>query len=339
MERARSKGIYIGMLPTWGDKVSKAWGKGPVIFRTDNVGAAKSYGRFLGGRYRDAVNIIWILGGDRVADGVEAVWRGMAEGIEAGDGGRHLKTYHPQGGRSSADWFQGDEWLDFNMLQSGHSRFDGDNYRMVAADYGRTPTRPCIDGEPRYENHPVNWKPANGWFGDFDVRQAAYWGLFAGGFGHTYGCHDIWQMMAPGREAISSARNSWYEVMDLPGAWDMMHVRNLMESRDMASRRPDQGIIAGDAGGGGEHIVATRGDGYAFVYLPYGQEVRVRLGRISGSNVRAWWFDPRSGQSRDVGVYANEGQRAFDPPGAKARGNDWVLVLDDADRKLGEPGR
>ena len=26
--------------------------------------------------------------------------------------------------------------------------------------------------------------------------------LFTGGFGHTYGCHAIWQMLAPGREPI-----------------------------------------------------------------------------------------------------------------------------------------
>ena len=326
---AEQKGIYIGMLPTWGDKVTKAWGKGPVIFTNDNLSAAQTYGRFLGDRCKDKPNIIWILGGDRVADNTEEIWRAMAKGIKEADKGRHLMTYHPQGGRSSAEWFHEDSWLDFNMLQSGHGKFDNDNYNRISADYNRKPTKPCLDGEPRYEDHPVNWKAQNGWFNDFDVRQAAYWGLFAGGFGHTYGCHDIWQMYAPGREPISSARNYWYDVLDLPGAWDMMHVRNLIESRPFLERVPDQSLISGGAETEGEHIQATRGKDYAFVYLPYGQIVKVALGKISGEKVKASWFDPRTGTAISAGTFPNSGTREFDPPGKTARGNDWVLVLDD----------
>jgi hypothetical protein len=338
VNKAEEKGIYIGMLPTWGDKVTKAWGKGPVLFTNDNVADVEAYGRFLGARYKDKPNIIWILGGDRLADGVENVWRAMAKGIEQGDGGRHLMTYHPQGGRSSAEWFHNDSWLDFNMLQSGHGKFDNDNYNRVSGDYDRKPTKPCIDGEPRYEDHPVNWKPDNGWFGDFDVRQGAYWALFAGAFGHTYGCHDIWQMYAPGRAPISSARNNWYDVLDLPGAWDMMHVRNLMQSRPFLSRVPDQSLISGGPGSGAEHIQATRGDGYAFIYLPYGQNVTVAMGKASGEKVRAYWFDPRTGDAKQIGTFENKGTREFDPPGEKARGNDWVLVLDDEAKQFPKPG-
>jgi hypothetical protein len=224
------------------------------------------------------------------------------------------------------------------MLQSGHGKFDNDNYRSVSADYNRKSTKPCLDGEPRYEDHPVNWKPKNGWFNDFDVRQAAYWALFAGGFGHTYGCHDIWQMYAPGRGPISSARNYWYDVLDLPGAWDMMHVRNLIESRPFVSRVPDQSLISGDAGTGGEHIQSTRGKSYAFIYIPYGQNVKVALGKISGQKVMAWWFNPRSGRAKPIGTFANSGILEFDPPGKTARGNDWVLVLDSDAKHFPRPG-
>jgi len=335
---AKEKGIYIGMLPTWGDKVTKAWGKGPVIFKNDNLSAAQTYGRFLGARYKDKPNIIWILGGDRVADNAENIWRAMAKGIKDGDKGKHLMTYHPQGGRSSAEWFHNDKWLDFNMLQSGHGRFDNDNYKKVSADYNRKPIKPCLDGEPRYEDHPVNWKPKNGWFNDFDVRQAAYWALFAGGFGHTYGCHDIWQMYAPGRDPISSARNYWYDVLDLSGAWDMMHVRNLLESRPFLTRIPDQSLISGGTGTGGRHIQATRGKSYAFIYIPYGQNVKVALGKISGQEVKAWWFNPHSGQAKPIVTFSNSGTREFDPPGKTARGNDWVLVLDDEAKHFPRPG-
>jgi hypothetical protein len=338
VNKAEEKGIYIGMLPTWGDKVTKAWGRGPVIFTNNNLDDTRAYGRFLGNRYKDKPNIIWILGGDRVADNTEQIWRAMAAGIKQGDQGRHLMTYHPQGGRSSAEWFGADDWLDFNMLQSGHGRFDNPNYRNITKDYCRFPVKPCFDGEPRYEDHPVNWKPANGWFSDFDVRQAGYWALFAGAFGHTYGCHDIWQMYAPGRQPISSARNNWYDVLELPGAWDMTHVRNLIESRPFFTRVPDQSLIAGDAGTGPEHIQATRGEDYAFIYLPYGQNVQVTLGKISGRKIKAWWFNPRTGRAESIGTFSNEGTKEFDPPGEARRGNDWILVLDDASKDFPPPG-
>ncbi len=333
--QAQKRGIYIGMLPTWGDKVTKAWGKGPVVFNKDN---ARLYGRFLGRRYRDKPNIIWILGGDRVADDAEDIWRAMAVGIRQGGGGKHLMTYHPQGGRTSAQWFHNDAWLDFNMLQSGHGRFNLPNYEKVAADYNRKPVKPCLDGEPRYEDHPVNWKPTGGWFDDFDVRQAAWWALFAGAFGHTYGCHDIWQMYAPGRQPISSARNNWYDVLDLPGAQDMMHVRNLMESRPFLSRVPDQSLIIEGQTDGMAHIQATRGDGYAFVYIPTGKTVKVRLGAISGRTLKAWWFNPRTGSAKYIAKFPNRSAWKFDPPGHPARGNAWILVLDDESRNFPPPG-
>ncbi|MEN6309449.1 MAG: glycoside hydrolase family 140 protein [Anaerohalosphaeraceae bacterium] len=334
VEMALDKGIYMGLLPTWGDKVTKAWGAGPVVFTEAN---AEQYGRFLGKRYKDYPNIIWILGGDRVADQVEPVWRAMARGIKAA-GDEHLMTYHPQGERTSADWFHNDAWLDFNMLQSGHARYDIDNYRMIDKDYRRSPAKPCLDGEPRYENHPVNWKPEQGWFNDFDVRQSAYWGLFAGACGHTYGCHDIWQMKTPKWSPISAARGIWYESMDLPGAGQMLHVRRLMESRPMLERIPDQSIIQSGQQDGGRHIQATRRTDYLMVYTPYGDTLQVDDGTISGAKRQAWWYNPRDGAAERIGEFGQGEKTQFDPPGKPGRGNDWVLVIDDADKKYGPPG-
>jgi hypothetical protein len=328
---AEAKGLFIGMLPTWGDKVRKQWGVGPVIFNAQN---ARVYGRFVGRRYQASPNIIWILGGDRNPDGYEEIWDAMAAGLKEGDGGRHLITYHPQGGRSSSEWFDRTAWLDFNLLQSGHGERDLPNYRMIAKDYDLVPAKPCMDGEPRYEDHPINWDPKNGWFNDYDVRQAAYWALFAGAHGHTYGCHDIWQMMAPGRKPVSHARHNWYDALDLPGASQMQHARRLIESRPFLARVPDQSLIAGEAGSGADHLQAARGDDYAFVYVPTGKPASIRLGKIQGDKLKAWWFDPRNGETTAIGEFPNRGTREFVPPGKPARGNDWVLVLDDTARRF-----
>lgn len=337
VETARKKGLYIGMLPTWGDKWNKRWGVGPEVFTPEN---ARVYGRFLGERYGDDPNIIWILGGDRIPESEEhlEIIRAMAEGIDETDEGEHLMTFHPMGGRSSSEFFHNDGWLDFNLLQSGHSAYNLPNYRMVSSDYSLTPVKPSMDGEPRYEDHPVNWDPENGWFDDFDVRQAIYWGLFAGGFGATYGCHNIWQMNESGHKPISSARHTWYETLDLPGAWDMMHVRNLMQSRPFLKRIPDQSLLAVPADSGAEHARATRGEHYAMIYIPAGKNVKVNLHKITGSSLKAWWYNPRSGEATIIGRILNKGTQQFDPPGEAARGNDWILVLDDASLNFPEPG-
>jgi len=118
IETAASLGMYVGLLPTWGDKWNKKWGVGPEIFNPAN---AEAYGMWLGRRYADQP-IIWILGGDRPveSDGHREIIRAMARGLAQGDGGDHLMTFHPSGGQSSAEWFHEDSWLNFNMHQTGH---------------------------------------------------------------------------------------------------------------------------------------------------------------------------------------------------------------------------
>ncbi|HMN27507.1 MAG TPA: DUF4038 domain-containing protein, partial [Caldilineaceae bacterium] len=124
IDLAATHELYIGLLPTWGDKVNRnQWGVGPVVFTPEK---AQVYGHFLGARYREKSNLIWILGGDRPAvhdqDDSRPLWQAMAAGIDAGAGFRTLKTYHPMGGHSSSIWLHEETWLDFNMMQSGHGR-------------------------------------------------------------------------------------------------------------------------------------------------------------------------------------------------------------------------
>jgi Protein of unknown function (DUF4038)/Putative collagen-binding domain of a collagenase len=339
VKKAEEKGLYVGVLPTWGDKVVlEKWGKGPVVFPADKPEIARAWGLYLGRRYKDAPNVIWILGGDRIGGGFEPVWNAMAAGLAEGDGGAHLKTYHPQGDHSSAEWFHDSPWLDFNMVQSGHGARNIANDEKIDRDYQRKPPKPVLDGELRYEDHPVNWNPDNGYFDEFDVRQGVSWSVFAGGFGVTYGCHDVWQFHTPAREPISAARNNWYETLTLPGAWDMLHLRRLLLSRPFLERRPDQSMIEDGAGSGESHVRATRGHAYAFFYIPTGNPITVRLGKISGEEVAAWWFNPRTGAATAIGRYSNRSTRGFTPPEPHGRPNDWVLVLDDADREFQAPG-
>jgi hypothetical protein len=343
--RANALGMYVGFLPTWGDKWNRQRGVGPEIFTPEN---AERYGEWLGRRYKDA-GIIWILGGDRPVqtDAHFAILRAMARGLRAGDGGAHLMTLHPPGGNSSSTWFHDDDWLDFNMRQNGHvPEFTG-RYDQTRVDYDRTPIKPVLDGEPIYEDHPVSFDAKKlGHSIASDVRRPLYWDLFSGAFGHTYGHHSVWQMWTPARTPINNPLMPWTEAINQPGAVQMQYGRALMESRPFLTRIPDPDVIVTGAvptsvpGAGRYRFVSTRdaSGSYAMIYAPIGRPFTVRMAVITGPAVKAWWFNPRTGQATAIGTFANTGERTFTPPD-KGEMLDWVLVLDDASKKFPPPGQ
>jgi hypothetical protein len=346
IDLAASKGLYIGLLPTWGDKVVRnAWGDGPVIFDEQKAGR---WGAWLAQRYAHKTNLIWILGGDRPAvwrgreghvhnDDYRPLWRAMAAGIDAVTGGNALMSFHPNGGASNrtAHDLHHESWLDFNMMQSGHGGgHDVPVWDFVAEDYALSPTKPTLDAEPNYEDHPVNpwpkWDPQFGYYRDHDVRKQLYRSVFAGACGVTYGHHAVWQFFDGAlKPAVNYPDRGWRDAIERPGANQVQHLRALMESRAYFSRIPDQSILASDAGQGPNHVRATRAsDGaYALVYVPNTQTVSVHMSAISGSNAKVSWYDPRTGETRAVGEYATIGTRFFVTPDI---GPDWVLVLERA---------
>ena len=346
VEKANSLGMYIGFLPTWGDKWNRMWAGGPEIFTPEN---AFAYGEFLGRRHRDK-GIIWILGGDRIVEKEQhtQIMRGMAKGLRQGDGGAHLITWHPTGGRGSSEVYHDEDWLDFNMRQNGHGvEFTG-RYDQTAADYARTPIKPVIDGEPVYEDHPVAFKANElGHSIAADCRRAMYWDLFTGAFGHTYGHHSVWQFYDPAkRKPVNMPLLPWRDAINQPGAQQMQQGRWLIESRPFLSRIPDDSLIVpaevptSIPGAGTRRFVATR-DGagtYAFVYAPVSIPFTVRTAALKAQRLRAWWFNPRTGEATPLAEFDNDAlTRGFTPPD-KGEHLDWVLVLDDVSKNYPPPG-
>lgn len=334
---AESKGLYIGLLPTWGDKVDLVGGAGPVIFNPDN---AYAFGELVGRRWRDQPNIIWILGGDRYPDGFEDVWRAMARGIKAGTQGRALITYHPRGAGQSSTRLHHESWLDFNLIQSGHGKFDVPNWEMIAADYRLSPTKPTLDAEPPYETHPVAFDKElrQGRFTDYDVRKGAYRAVLAGACGHTYGHHSVWQMHKADYPGVTNPANTWDEAILAPGAAQLIHLRHLIESRPFLTRIPDDRLLLDTESEPSRHVSASRDvDGsYALIYLPTAnQTVTIRLESLSGSRFNASWYDPRSGVADAIDTFDRVDYRAFVSPSS---GPDWVLVIAAADQGFTPPG-
>jgi hypothetical protein len=329
IDMAAAKGLYMALVPIWGNNV-----KDGTISTSDAI----SFSTFLAKRYADKPNIIWLNGGDTKGNDSTNTWNAIGNTLHQLDK-HHLITFHPRGRQQSSDWFHNEPWLDFNMFQSGHQSYiqdttgkayGEDNWKYVHADYQRTPAKPVIDGEPSYEAMPHGLHDPNTtrWTAD-DVRRYAYWAVFAGAFGHTYGHNAIMQFHRPqdGKGAYG-VKEYWPDAINATGAAQMIYLKKLMLSHAYFDRVPDQSLIAGETGDKYQRLSATRGTDYAFIYTYNGRNISVNMGHIKGKEVKASWYSPRDGSLKEIGVYPNKGVIVFDPPGDVKEGNDWVLVMD-----------
>jgi hypothetical protein len=138
IDLAGEKGIYMALVPVWGSNV-----KNGGVSREQ----ASLYATWLAKRYADNRNVIWLNGGDTRGDDSTATWNIIGVSIRK-NAPDHLITFHPFGRTKSSMWFHNASWLDFNMFQSGHRRYDQDdselgygqdNWKYVRDDYSLDP--------------------------------------------------------------------------------------------------------------------------------------------------------------------------------------------------------
>ena len=335
IETAEKNGIYIVMVPIWGGLVKNG---------LMDEQQAKAYGDFLAERYKDHPNIIWAIGGDIKGDVKPQVWENLATSIKAKDK-NHLMSFHPFGRTSSIYWWHNAPWLDFNMFQSGHRRYDQtrgdgddtaqasqaeDNWRYVEAGLAKEPRKPILDAEPSYEGIPQGLHdPNEPWWSAPDARRYAYWDVFAGSFGHTYGHSSIMQMLKPQQLAAYGAKTTWYDAMKDPGFNQMKYLKNLMLTFPYFERIPDQSVIAGKNGERYNRAIATRGNDYLLVYNYSNQPMEIDLTKISGKKKNVWWYDPTNGKLEYVGEFDNK-VTPFHYSAPSVPGNDRVLIAVDS---------
>jgi hypothetical protein len=353
INEAERLGLLMGVLPTWGDKVTPAHGGGPIIFDEKN---ALIYGEFLGNRYKGK-SIVWILGGDRDIshENEKLVWRAMAEGIKKGDGGIHLISYHPRGPGSSYKNLHNEQWLDFNMHQSSHAEKYHPVYEFGDILQKVEPRKPFLEAEPAYEDIPVrfweyiDWNEplrvpanvlksdktihttsyfANGYFNDHDVRVHGYWNFMSGACGYTYGNNAIWQMFEKGSGFAIPCLTDWREALNRPGAAQIKHMRYIFEEYSFAKLVPEQSIIKGENPKDSTHIRVSMAADQSFIlaYLSVGQPVNLDLTKLKHRPI-ASWYNPRNGQFMPIGGVKIRRHHEFVPP-SNGIGNDWLLVIE-----------
>ncbi|MCK5215238.1 MAG: glycoside hydrolase family 140 protein [Candidatus Omnitrophica bacterium] len=323
VNKAESYGMYMGLLPLWGgDQIAR--------LHYFNEEQAYNYGIFLGQRYKDN-RIIWILGGDTHGFKSPEVYRALAKSIAIGltgeeDYDSHLMTFHPYGGYSSSAWFHDDQWLDFNMVQSGHS-FNSDTYNRILFDYGRHLTKPVLDGEPSYENIYHDLNKRNPKINSHEVRKAAYWAVLAGACGHTYGAHELFVFYKGGDPGNWNADTYWYDALDFPGSDDMKHLRDLFKEFPFNKLVKDAALLITDKGYGDHHIESAMATDKSFglIYVPNGKKIEVNTLVLKGKNVQAFWFNPRDGKRALIKTFSEKGAQEFLPP---SQSQDWLLILE-----------
>ncbi|MCK7539936.1 MAG: hypothetical protein MZV63_58040 [Marinilabiliales bacterium] len=69
------------------------------------------------------------------------------------------------------------------------------------------------------------------------------------------------------------------------------------------------------------------------IYTYNGKTININLGKLSGSQVKAGWYNPRDGGETEIGTFPNSGTRNLILPGS-ADGKDWVLALDAVKEEL-----
>lgn len=331
IDEAAKRGIYMALVPVWGGNIKKV-----------SVEEAKKYAAFLAERYKNKSNIIWLNGGDIKGGDALDKWNAIGNTIRSIDK-NHLIGFHPRGRNSSSAWFHNELWLDFNMFQSGHKRYDQDtvatetlhygedNWRYVNDDYKLKPVKPTFDGEPSYENipHGLHDSAEKRWTAA-DVRRYAYWSVFAGGCGFTYGNNSVMQFYRKGDKGMSfGANKDWDEELNAPGAMQIQYLKKLMLSKSYFDRVPNESLIINNGEKYGK-VLCTSGNVYAMFYVYDGRNFQVNSGRMGLLFIKTSWFNPRKGTIEDVHISRNSDIQFFDPPGEPEDGNDWVLIIEKA---------
>ena len=298
---------YLGYVGTDEGFVNEVMANGPEKLL--------SYGQFLGRRYRDFDNIIWVMGGDRDPGPAREDIDMIAFGIRQFDR-RHLFTAHCHSDSDPVEQYPG-PWLDVigtYAYQIVHEALIG--------NYNRRPVMPFFMLETIYEGEHNS--------SQVQVRRQAYWTALCGGFGQVMGNFPIWPF-SPG----------WRASLGSPGSLGSEHWGKLFRSRAWYGLVPDQDhrIVTGGLGEfwGLDYLTAAASPNgnLLIAYMPSERTVTVDTAKLARGQTHAWWFDPRTGQASSIGIFATDGPRTFTPPGP----GDWVLVLDDAAGNLPAPGQ
>ncbi|MGA2983148.1 MAG: DUF4038 domain-containing protein, partial [Terriglobia bacterium] len=353
LQLAASYGLTVGIDPGF-PGLSNAEGY-RASYLSSSDGVVNAYGAWLGSRYHNYPNILWILAGD--ADPTDTALyeklNQLATGIRSADS-VHLITFEaarfyesggaaPNGGWSSLDAWGSSvsgaytaagfppTWLNLNWVYDPYAEMQAGCTRNYTSYVSAHPNMPQLAGEDWYEGeHSMT---------ALQLREESYWEVLSGcTLGRIFGNNAIWTFGGPS----DTMGQTWPSQLDSAGSTAQQYLGQLLRSREFWKLVPDTGntTLTSGYGSGTTIAVASRtSDGQTIMaYVPNGNAttLTVDMSQIAsaGSTVNCWWFNPSNGATMLIGADANSGSQDFTPPDA----NDWVLVIDDASANLAAPG-
>jgi len=335
VKMAQDLGLYMALLPTWGSIVKSG------MFREKD---ADRYAEFLNDRFSDFPNIIWLLGGDIKGSVNIPLYDKFGSRLKELMPDK-LIGFHPFGRTASSLWFHDREWLDFNMFQSGHRRYDQgqlnqwddvgeefygeDNWKYVVRDHAHERVKPTVDGEPAYEQIPQGLhNPAEPYWQAEDVRRFAYWSVFQGAMGHTYGDNAIMQFYnGKNGEGNYGVKEQWEIAIHHEGSAHMKHLKELITSVDYENGRPADELLISGQKERYDRVAVFAGRDYLLAYDYTGGRFVINISGLECEKKYAYWHDPVSGVYSFLGDVTHLETFEAVPPKKYSGQNDWTLVI------------
>lgn len=324
------------------------------ILRANGLSKAFAYGQFLGSRYRDFPNIIWMNGNDFQTwrdTNDDALVQAVARGIRNADP-THLQTVELNYLTSGS--LDDPSWAPLIDLDAAYTYFP--TYAQVLTEYDRPSFKPVFMVEAAYEFEHI---PGTDGGATKNLRKQEYWSMLSGAAGQLYGSAVTWRLEA-----------GWQSRLDTPGAKQLRYMKDLFAPLRWYELVPDQnhtilisgygsmseraGDFAAYLGAGPRHgfrwfnlvknytgwgsvtyndyapAAATQDGSLVIAYIPSIRPLVVDMSKLRGP-VRARWYDPTDGNYHDVAgsPFAATEAKEFDPPGKNAEGDgDWILLLE-----------
>lgn len=298
---------------------------------TNTRATCYAYGQFLGNRYKDKPNLVFVLSGDYTppagSEG-EARLLEIRRGIREA-GAAQLMTAHIAPGGSSSDW---SAFAGFDELYGIYPGDPPTNCYTLSLQQYAAGGKPVYLLEPGYE--------AEGWYEPGTpaaIRRYAWWAQLSGIAGTFYGHRDIWAFQTDSWNAgYPFGYQDWRQSLGAPGAVDMSRMSSLLDSLEWWRLVPSglagmKTLVTAGLGSGNEHVAAAAAaDGsFLLAYVPTAHTgaFTIDLTALAGG-VTAYWWDPTNGASTPLGSLTNTGTHDFSVPGSNAGGDgDWLLVL------------
>jgi hypothetical protein len=316
IRKAWEKGMAVFLFPAYlGAKSSQTIHKEGWYAEVNANGNAKmyEYGRFVGRRYKDFKNIVWMMGGDCAPEDALSAVHEMIRGIKE-NAGNQLFSVHNSRFHSGVTEYPNDHWIDLNTTYANCSttptHLFSDNHRKM----------PFFYVEGKYENEGAS---------PVCIRSQFYWPVLMGSCGYFFGVTPVWGF-----------DKNWPYYLNSQGSMDLKRAGEFFNSRKWYDLIPDNDhktLISGygDIGDASYAAAGRMSNGSTvIVYTPDQRELTIDMTRISGKKSHGWWYQPSSGETYDLGLFTNTGSHLFNPPSS----GDWLLVLDNESLALKKPG-